>query len=241
MSQDQGTSQPTTATETILVIEDELSLAAGIRDALEHAGYTVSMVHDGEAGLAAIRQGKFDLVVLDLMLPGICGLELLKSLRAERHDVRVVILTALGDEADVLRGLEAGADDYMRKPFSPAILVARVSAQFRRRDLDSSLPDHLKLTGEIEVDLERLEVHRGDEVVLLTPREGDILRYLIEHRDRVVTRDDLLVDVWHFTNGKVETRTVDIHIVGLRRKIEPDPSQPTLIQTVRGKGYRWHD
>jgi two-component system alkaline phosphatase synthesis response regulator PhoP len=241
MTQDSSQPTPTTVTERILVIEDEESLAIGIRDALQHAGYQVSMVHDGKSGLEAVRSGEFDLIVLDLMLPEMDGLELLANLRKERHEVRVVILTARADEADVIRGLEGGADDYMRKPFSPGELVARVSAQFRRRALDSALPAHLQVAEGIEVDLDRLEVHRDGTVVPLTPREGDILHYLIQHRDRVVTRDDLLVDVWHYSNGKVETRTVDIHIVGLRRKVEPDPSEPTLIQTVRGKGYRWHN
>ena len=231
----------TAKAERILVIEDEESLAVGIRDALEHAGYQVEMAHDGPSGLARVRQDGFDLLVLDLMLPGLSGLDLLKTLRKERRDVRVLILTARAEEPDVVKGLEGGADDYMTKPFSPAELVARVTAQFRRRDLDSAPPAFLELPGDIQVDLERLEVHRPEGKLALTPREGDILRYLIEHRDRVVTRNDLLVDVWHYSNGKVETRTVDIHIVGLRRKVEPEPSSPRLIQTVRGKGYRWHD
>jgi DNA-binding response OmpR family regulator len=232
---------PKTRAERILVIEDEESLAVGIRDALQHAGYRVEMAHDGPRGLAAIREGEYNLVVLDLMLPGLSGLDLLKTLRSENLDTRVLILTARAAEADVVKGLEFGADDYMTKPFSPAELVARVTAQFRRRDLDSAPPQHMQLPGGIKVDLARLEVHRPEGLLPLTPREGDILRYLIQHRDRVVTRDDLLVDVWHYSNGKVETRTVDIHIVGLRRKVEPDPAQPTLIQTVRGKGYRWHN
>ena len=227
-------------TERILVVEDEESLALGIRDALEHAGHEVDVALDGRAALAAIRAGKHDLIVLDLMLPGISGLDVLRTLRAEGRDARVVILTAKAEEPDVVKGLDAGADDYMTKPFSPRELVARVAAQFRRRELDTSPPPKLELPGGILVDLDRLEVHRDGQIVQLTPREGDILSYLIQHRDRVVTRDDLLVDVWHYSNGKVETRTVDIHIVGLRRKIEPDPSSPELIQTVRGKGYRWY-
>ena len=230
-----------TKTERILVVEDEESLALGIRDALEHVGFTADVALDGPAGLEGLRARPYDLVVLDLMLPGMSGLELLRTLRAEKRDVRVLILTARGDEGDVVKGLEAGADDYMKKPFSPRELVARVEAQFRRRKLDAAPPARLELPGNISVDLERLEVHRDGQVLPLTPREGDILKYLIQNRDRVVTRDDLLVDVWHYSNGKVETRTVDIHIVGLRRKVEPNPSQPTLIQTVRGKGYRWFD
>lgn len=231
--------ETTTMTEKVLIIEDEEDLALGVRDALVHAGMSAECVHDGASGLERLRAEDWDLIVLDLMLPGVNGLDILRSLREERHDVRVIILTALSAEEDLLRGFEAGADDYVSKPFSPRELVARVQAQFRRRELDSAPPPKLELPGGIEVDLARLEVHRGGEIVPLTPREGDILAYLVRNHERVVTRDDLLLDVWHYKSANVETRTVDIHIVGLRRKIEPDPSSPTLIQTVRGKGYRW--
>jgi len=232
--------QTESATRDVLVVEDEESLAVGIRDALEHAGFQVDMVHEGVGALERIRRTKPGLIVLDLMLPGMSGLEILAKLREERLKVRVLILTALADEDDLLRGFEMGADDYMKKPFSPRELVARVEAQFRRREMDSEPPQVLELPGDIRVDLHRLEVHRDGQVVPLTPREGDILSYLIKHHDRVVTRDDLLLDVWHYQSANVETRTVDIHIVGLRRKVEPNPSEPTLIQTVRGKGYRWY-
>ena len=225
--------------QRILVVEDEEALASGIRDALSHAGYEADVAHDGNNAMEKLKEDPFDLVVLDIMLPGKSGLDVLRELREARKDVRVVMLTALSDEADVVRGFELGADDYMPKPFSPRELVARVNAQFRRRDMDTAPPPQLDLPGGIQVDLARLEVHRDGEVVPLTPREGDILEYLVRHRDRVVTREDLLLDVWHYRNANIETRTVDIHIVGLRRKIEPDPSNPTLIQTVRGKGYRW--
>lgn len=225
----------------ILVVEDEENLALGLRDALLHAGYEVEIAHDGPGALKRIREGRFDLAVLDLMLPGKNGLEVLRELRQERHDIRVLILTALSGESDVVRGFELGADDYMPKPFSPRELVARVQAQFRRRAMDTAPPPQLSLPDGILVDLARLEVHRGGGILPLTPREGDILEYLVRHRDRVVTREDLLLDVWHYRNANVETRTVDIHIVGLRRKIEPDPANPRLIQTVRGKGYRWFD
>ncbi len=154
--------------------------------------------------------------------------------------MRILILSAKSDEADILRGLELGADDYVCKPFSPRELIARIDAQFRRFEMDTAPPPELTLTPGISVDFERLAVHRDDEVIPLTPREGAILRYLVQHRGKIATRADLLADVCHYVNGKVETRTVDIHIVGLRRKVEPNPSEPTLIQTVRGKGYRWY-
>ena len=226
-------------TQNILIVEDEVDLALGIRDALQHSGFRADVVHDGKVALEHLKQGAYDLVVLDLMLPGLNGIEVLQELRKVRQDTRVLILTALAGEDDLLKGFQAGADDYLTKPCSPRELVARVEAQFRRRAIDSRPPARMELPSGVSVDLARLEVHRDGQVIPLTPREGDILEYLVRHRDRVVTRDDLLLDVWHYKSANVETRTVDIHIVGLRRKVEPDPAKPTLIQTVRGKGYRW--
>jgi two-component system response regulator RegX3 len=232
-------SPPASAGRSILVVEDEEAIAQGLRDALEHAGCLVETVADGREAFNRIRAGSFDLVLLDLMLPTMNGLDILKNLRAEGHSTRVLILSALGDEEDLLKGFALGADDYMAKPFSPAELLARVEAQFRRRNMDHRPPEQFDLTPDIRVDLGRLEVHRDGELTSLTPREADILSYLIQHKDRVVTREDLLRDVWHYLNATIETRTVDIHIVGLRRKVEPNPATPTFIQTVRGRGYRW--
>jgi two-component system alkaline phosphatase synthesis response regulator PhoP len=239
MTSPETTPRSPTQTQRILVVEDEESLAFGVRDALEHAGYRVELAHDGLKALEQIRNQRPDLIVLDLMLPGMNGLDVLAKLREEKRDIRVVILTALASESDLLRGFELGADDYMKKPFSPRELVARVEAQFRRKKSEDRPAEVLDLPGGIKVDLSRLEVHRDGQLLPLTPREGDILAYLIKNRTRVVTRDDLLLDVWHYRSANVETRTVDIHIVGLRRKVEPNPAEPTLIQTVRGKGYRW--
>jgi len=236
----QSPARPASQVHRVLVVEDEEALALGMRDALQHAGFQVQVVHDGTTGLERIKAEEPDLVVLDLMLPGMSGLEILAQLRKERRDVRVVIVTALASESDLLKGFELGADDYVKKPFSPRELVARVEAQFRRREMESTPTPQLELPGGISVDLHRLEVHRDGQVLQLTPREGDILEYLIRNRHRVVTRDDLLLDVWHYKSANVETRTVDIHIVGLRRKVEPNAAEPTLIQTVRGKGYRWY-
>lgn len=232
-------SAPASTVGRVLVVEDEEALALGLRDALTHAGHRVDVAHDGPTGLDLAVNQHYDLVVLDLMLPGMSGLDVLKQLREQRHGIRVLILTALADEESLLTGFQLGADDYMAKPFSARELVARVEAQFRRRQMDTAPPTRMQLAEGIEVDLARLEVHRDGQVLPLTPREGDILDYLIRNHDRVVTREDLLLDVWHYQNANVETRTVDIHIVGLRRKIEPDPGKPRLIQTVRGKGYRW--
>jgi two-component system alkaline phosphatase synthesis response regulator PhoP len=232
--------EETNMTQNILIVEDEVDLALGVRDALMHAGFRADVVHDGKVALEYLRKGSYDLLVLDLMLPGMNGLDLLRELRKERQDTRVLILTAMSSEEDLLEGFQAGADDYLAKPCSPRELVARVEAQFRRRAIDSQPPPRMELPGGISVDLARLEVHRDGQIIPLTPREGDILDYLVRHRDRVVTREDLLLDVWHYRNANVETRTVDIHIVGLRRKVEPEPAKPTLIQTVRGKGYRWY-
>ena len=220
--------------QNILIIEDEESIAFGVRDALQHHGHQVDICMDGEAGLERARAGRYDLLVLDLMLPGLSGFELIERLRTEGSRLRIVVLSAKSEESDILRGLELGADDYVCKPFSPRELLARIEAQFRRFEMDTAPPPELQLGPGLSVDLQRLEVHRGEEVIALTPREGDILRYLVQHRGKIVTRDDLLVDVWNYANGNVETRTVDIHIVGLRRKIEPEPAQPVLIQTVRG-------
>ena len=236
-------STPQETPKRILVVEDERTLALGIRDALTHAGFEAEVAHNGDSGLDMATAGSFDLIVLDLMLPGRNGLELLKALRKHDHRVRVLVLTALSEESHVLQCFEAGADDYMTKPFSPRELVARIHAQFRRAEAAAAAdapPPALELPDDITVDLARLEVHRAGEVLHLTPREGDILEYLILHNEKVVTREDLLRDVWHYRNPNVATRTVDIHIVGLRRKVEPDPANPTLIQTVRGKGYRWY-
>jgi len=232
--------RPQSQTQRILVVEDEESIALGVRDALQHAGFTAEVVHDGAKALERIRADPPDLVVLDLMLPGLSGLDILATLRKEKRTLRVVILTALATENDLIKGFELGADDYMKKPFSPRELVARVEAQFRHKAVDEGRPVELDLPGGIKVDLSRLEVHRDGQLLPLTPREGDILAYLMKNRHRVVTRDDLLLDVWHYKSANVETRTVDIHIVGLRRKVEPNPAEPTLIQTVRGKGYRWY-
>ena len=224
----------------VLIVEDEESLALGLRDALTHAGHEAEVARNGLEALERVRSQRFDILVLDLMLPGMSGLDLLQVLRDEGSDVRVLILSALSDEDSLVRGFQLGADDYMAKPFSGRELLARIEAQVRRTQLERShTPRTFEAAPGILIDLGRQEVDRHGERIALTQRESDILAYVINNSERVVTREDLLVDVWRYRNPAVRSRTVDIHIVSLRKKIEPDPAHPQLIQTVRGKGYRW--
>ncbi len=227
------------AQESILVVEDEEVIARGIADALRFNGYRPEVVGDGEAAYEVSRSGRFDVIILDVMLPGLSGLDVLGRLRTEQVDTPVIIVTARGGEEQRVEGLELGADDYVTKPFSVRELVARVGAQLRRRSLDSGeVPDELKIDG-LAIDFRRLECRRGEVHETLTRREADIFLYLWERRDRVVTRDELLLKVWLYPTANVETRTVDNHIVKLRQKVEADPSQPDLIRTVRGQGYKF--
>ncbi|MCA9003302.1 MAG: response regulator transcription factor, partial [Planctomycetes bacterium] len=160
-------------TRTVLVVEDEKALALGIEDALNVAGFQATVVHDGKLALDAIRKNAPDLIILDLMLPSMNGIDVLRKLRADGVRSRVLILTAMAGEDDLVRGLEAGADDYMKKPFSPRELVARVESQFRRVHMDKNPAEVLELPAGIRVDLGRLEVHRDGELIPLTPREAD--------------------------------------------------------------------
>ena len=226
----------------VLVVDDDLSLRKFVKAGLEDLGIaTESAANADEAEKVLAARPSLNLMLLDVMMPGRTGWEFIQDLRESGNEIPVIFLTARQEVDERIKGLKMGADDYMKKPFSPRELVARVEAQFRRGEMDSAPPAQIELPGDIQVDLARLEVHRDGQVIPLTPREGDILAYLIKHHDRVVTREDLLLDVWHYASANVETRTVDIHIVGLRRKVEVNPSEPELIQTVRGKGYRWYD
>lgn len=222
----------------VLLVDDDPEIRRLTEQLLTEAGFKVTVLAGAAGAVRHAASGRFDLVLLDVMMPGEDGFSVCRKIRAVSQ-IPIVMLTARAEEMDRVVGLEIGADDYIVKPFSPRELVARVEAQFRRREMDTAPPPRLELPNGISVDLSRLEVHRDGQVIQLTPREGDILDYLIRNRHRVVTRDDLLLDVWHYKSANVETRTVDIHIVGLRRKVEPNPAEPTLIQTVRGKGYRW--
>jgi two-component system alkaline phosphatase synthesis response regulator PhoP len=224
--------------ETILVVEDDVAIRTGLELNLRVEGYRVLGAGDSATGLALAREESPDLVLLDLMLPDGSGLDLLKRLRADPNlaEVQVLILTALGLETDKVRGLRLGADDYVTKPFSLGELLARIDAALRRGRVQRQAAVRF---GEVEIDPLGVEVRRGGQPVKLTPREFDLLLYLVRHPDRVFTRDQLLVSVWG-PSYEGTARTVDNFISSLRNKLEPDPGSPVHIVTVHGVGYRFN-
>ena len=217
----------------ILVVDDDVALAEMIGIVLEAEGFTVDDVYDGARALEVFHTLAPDLVLLDLMLPGMDGIEIARRIRRE-SDVPIVMLTARSDTADVVAGLEAGADDYVPKPFKPKELVARVRARLRGRDETGE--EHLML-GEVTVDVPAHVVRRGGEKVALTPLEFDLLVALGRSPWKVFTREELLEKVWGYRHA-ADTRLVNVHVQRLRSKIERDPERPEVIVTVRGVGYR---
>jgi len=222
----------------ILVVEDNADIADLITHYLQRAGHVVEHLASGGAVLRRVRSSPPDLIVLDLMLPEVDGLELCQSLRHDRATaaIPIIMLTARGDEADRIRGLELGADDYVAKPFSPKELTARVAALLRRVQRPAVAVKLLRY-GRITIDLDRHDVRLGDRDVRLTAKEFLLLQYLLEHRGRVLSRDLLLTDVWgyQYTGG---TRTVDVHIRRLREKL---PLLSTALTTIKQFGYRLED
>jgi DNA-binding response OmpR family regulator len=224
----------------ILVVEDNPDLAFGLRNNLEIEGYDVSVAEDGPTGLERVRTINPELVILDLMLPGLDGYRVLKTLREEHHQMPVLILTARGEEADKVRGFRLGADDYVTKPFGVLELLARVEALLRRAGnggRQHHAPEMPTTFGEIEVDCATRRVTRAGQSVDLTPMEFDLLVALLRRRGAVISRLELLKQVWGY-QAAVVSRTVDTHIAELRRKLEPDPAHPQHILTVRKAGYR---
>ncbi|HJU66211.1 MAG TPA: response regulator transcription factor [Gemmatimonadaceae bacterium] len=224
----------------ILVVEDNPDLAFGLRNNLEIEGYDVSVAEDGPTGLERVRSINPELVILDLMLPGLDGYRVLKTLREEHHQMPVLILTARGEEADKVRGFRLGADDYVTKPFGVLELLARVEALLRRAGnggRQSQAPEMPTAFGDIEIDCATRCVTRAGEVVDLTPMEFDLLVALLRRRGAVISRLELLKQVWGY-QAAVVSRTVDTHIAELRRKLEHDPAHPQHILTVRKAGYR---
>ncbi len=223
----------------ILVVEDEMKIARLVRDYLEHAGFDVIITGDGGAALASARGAKPDLVVLDLGLPGLDGLDVTRELRRSSN-VPIVILTARGDEADRIVGLELGADDYVVKPFSPKELVARVRAVLRRTEVARAGPPEVLRVADIEVDVPRLRVSVRGRPVDLTPTEFQLLATLVREPGRVFTRGQLL-DAVHGVAMESYERAIDAHVKNIRRKIEPTPGRPRYLLTVHGVGYRFAD
>lgn len=223
----------------ILIVEDEVAIRRGLMDVFVFHGYEVDAAEDGHEGLAKALSGTFDLILLDVMLPGMNGFEICERIRARDRDQPVIMLTAKGGDEDIIQGLTLGADDYVAKPFSVAQLVLRVQAVLRRARVGREMATHIRLDDAFELDTRNLSGRRGDLALSFTRREMAILEYLHAHSERPVDREELLAKVWGYARTlDIETRTVDIHIAKLRRKLEPDPSAPRYLITVRGAGYR---
>jgi two-component system alkaline phosphatase synthesis response regulator PhoP len=221
----------------ILIIEDEPAMVAGLRDNFEYEGYDVISAGDGVSGLERLLADDPDLVVLDVMMPRMSGLEVCKQAKAKKPSLPIIMLTARGQEIDKVVGLELGADDYVTKPFSIRELMARIKAVLRRVSLQSSPPELYRF-GDVEVNLRGNEVRRAGELVELSAKEFALLAYFIAHAGETLSRDRLLDAVWGYQNYP-NTRTVDTHIVHLRQKVEPNPEEPRFIVTVHGTGYKF--
>ena len=221
----------------VLIVEDEQALREGLTDLLSAAGHEVVACEFGRDAVAFGTEEVFDLVLLDLMLPDLDGVEVCRRLRRTRPTLHILMLTARGSEDDKVAGLEAGADDYLTKPFAVRELLARISAFGRRAAALPADPEILEADG-CTLDLGRLEAVRGGRTLRITPREAGILRWLHRHRARAVSRSELLESIWGST-GDLQTRTVDMTIANLRQKIERNPSEPRILLTVTGTGYAW--
>jgi phosphate regulon transcriptional regulator PhoB len=221
----------------ILVVDDEADLVKLVSYNLKKEGFIVDSVSDGENALTKIRKGKYDLLILDLMLPGIQGIELCRILRNDpkQSSLPIIMLTAKGEEVDRILGLEMGADDYMTKPFSPRELIARVKAVLRRAT-EKPVTENILKVGELEIDRERYSVSIKGKPVKLSATEFKLLLFLAERKGKVFSRGQLLDAIWR-DEAFVEPRTVDVHIRRLRANIEEDPAHPIYIKTMRGIGY----
>ena len=221
----------------ILVIEDDAAILRGLKDNLVAESYEVLTAEDGEEGYRLAREEDPDLIILDLMLPTLSGYEICRKLRDEGDSVLILMLTARGEEADRVLGLDLGADDYVTKPFSVRELKARIRALLRRSDAQAAPPDTLSF-GDVEVDFPQYDARKGGNPVEMTPKEFGVLRYLATRSGEVVSRYELLEKVWGY--GKFpSTRTVDNHLSALRAKLEDDPAEPRYLQTVHRVGYKF--
>ena len=228
--------------QNVLVVDDEQSIVTLLKYNLETAGYIVDVAYDGEEALKKVKEVKPELIVLDVMLPKKDGIEVCKTIRSDKNLVPILMLTAKDDEFDRVLGLELGADDYMTKPFSPREVVARVKAILRRSQIANEVvkddvEDEDIVIDNIRIRPEFFEVYRDDTLLELTPKEFELLLYLIERQGRVITREHMLNSVWNYEFAG-DSRIVDVHISHLRDKLEENPKQPKLIKTVRGLGYK---
>ncbi len=226
----------------ILIVEDEVAIRTGLIDVFVYHGYDVDFADQGDEGLSKALTGNFDLILLDVMLPGMNGFEICNRIREQSREQAIIMLTAKSSDEDIIEGLTLGADDYVSKPFSVAQLVLRVEAVLRRTATPQTQSQKIKLgNGEDEViiDCLNLSCECSGDIQSFTRREIEILKYLHVNSERPVSRDELLNKVWGYASDlELETRTVDIHIAKLRRKIEADPATPQYLVTVRGAGYK---
>jgi two-component system alkaline phosphatase synthesis response regulator PhoP len=220
----------------ILIVDDQQELLTGLALNFRREGYEVLTAADAAAGLELAREQRPDLIILDVMLPGMNGFDVCRELRRAGLEVPIIMLTARSEEIDRVLGLEIGADDYLTKPFSVRELLARVRIHLRRRPV-APTPTSYRF-GDVELDFDRLRAKRQGRALELSAKEFDLLGLLVRRRGEILTRDEILKQVWGYADPPL-TRTVDTHILRLRQKIEPDPANPSYIQTVYGEGYRF--
>jgi len=223
----------------ILVVEDEASFSEALAYVLGKEGFEVTVADTGDGAIAAFDKGGADLVLLDLMLPGLSGTEVCKQLRS-RSDVPIIMLTAKDTEVDKVVGLELGADDYVTKPYSKAELIARLRAVLRRQGDNSNTTEGVITAGPVRIDVERHQVNINDQLVSLPLKEFELLEFLVRNSGRVLTRSQLIDRVWG-SDYFGDTKTLDVHVKRLRAKIETDPANPVFIQTIRGLGYKFEN
>jgi len=226
----------------LLLVEDELGLVMTLTDRLESEGFTVENARDAKSGLQRATEGRFDVILLDVMLPGGNGLDICRTVRQKGIQTPILMLTARGQVVDRVVGLKLGADDYLVKPFEMSELLARIEAVMRRSRPTNTSGESLEVfqTGDLRMDFRRAEVFKKGEVLGLSAREYKLLRYFVEHRGAALSRDELLNEVWGY-NAMPSTRTVDVHVAWLRQKIEDNPRHPAHILTVHGLGYKFAD
>jgi DNA-binding response OmpR family regulator len=224
--------------KTILVIEDDISILRGLKDNLEFEGYTVFTETNGEKGLQFALKKKTDLILLDIMLPGMNGYEICRRVKKEKPELPIIMITARGSEIDKVSGLDTGADDYITKPFSIPELMARIRVVFRRVAQDKVFPEQFSF-GKIKLDFKKYKAFRDDQEIKLSSKEFALMEYFIIHEGEAVHRHDLLNEVWGY-EAMPTTRTIDNFILDLRKKLEEDPSKPKYIESVRDIGYRFN-